>query len=152
MITSEDKAFLLALIDINKAIAENDTALAASVCETVNAMELTEDQANSINDSVVMEQFQESNAGCDAYKTLVEDLNCIRDRAYKLFLLDANMTLHTRDKNAINDFLDNRAMAGLDIDTEANQLFCARVLIHMCFVAKRYDKMEKIREKVKEMG
>lgn len=151
MITTEDKDFLLVLIDINKCISENDTALAESICEKINAMELNEDQINSLNDTVVSERFQEENADSDAYRIFVEKMDCIKDKDYKLYLLDASLILHSKDMKAINDYLDQKAIQGLSLKTDANQFFYAKILLTMCYVAKRYDKMEEIRAKLKEV-
>lgn len=150
MIEAIDRDFMIAMIDLEKCIANNDVELAQSVCETINTMEL-EDEVGAQFDRVVhISLLAEDYTKADALKYVFSNLKYIVDRGYKLDALEAFSVLHDADYSKMEAFIERVVVDDLSFVGEFDQRSYATTLIRICSLTKRYDLMDVIRSKLAE--
>ena len=152
MISTQDRDFLIILMNIENCIVNNDVATAELLCETVNAMSLSTDEINNINDTVIPEHLEELYKESDAYRVLTTGINCIANKEYKMKLLEANSILYSKDIKKMDEWINEIVTDTLCFDGELNEAYYAKILIRICSITKRYDKMDIVRRKLEEVS
>ena len=152
MISTQDRDFLIILMNIENCIVNNDVATAELLCETVNAMSLSTDEINNINDTVIPEHLEELYKESDAYRVLITGINCIVNKEYKMKVLEANSILYSKDIKKMDEWINEIVTDTLCFDEELNEAYYAKILIRICSITKRYDKMDIVRRKLEEVS
>jgi hypothetical protein len=150
-ISTEDRDYLVLMIDLRTCLANNDVALAESVRDAVNEMDPSDKIADVIEDLIKDENLIDRPGSVDAYQIIVNGVDCVRNREHKLTVMDAAKAYHSKDLSAISTWLDEKALESIDLDSEENPRVYIAFLIRLCAISRRYDKMQEIREKLKEV-
>lgn len=151
MLTAEDCTYLSAIIDLNTCIADNDTTLAESARDALNALEQSDVLINAVGDAVKEGSLLSHPESADAFRVIIEGVTCVKDREYKLKVLETMAVVAKGSADELSAWLEMNAVESLDLSCEENQRAYASYLIRMCVAAKRYDIMESIRTKLEEV-
>ena len=151
MITIDDRDFLVAIIDLHKCVEENDIKLANELVKRVNVMELSDDCKSFLDSNLKSLCSLESIGSYDVIKILYENIDVMVSKSYYLNLLDVyNISRQTSEDQQA--WLEETDFTELDLYKEPkNQLVYVKVLLHLCIMNRRFDKMEQIRAKLNEV-
>lgn len=150
MMTEQETAFVSAVMDIGKAVAENDTARADELCAAVNQMELTEEQEQTLGETVALDRLDGRYTQAEAYLRFVEGLDCITDKSYRVKMLRARTALESMDQTAMGELLEEALSTKTLLDPVENDYAYVSMLLRMCLVRRDYDAMERLRGKLVE--
>ena len=142
---------LIVGIDIAKAVYENNTELAQQVCDTINSMELNDSEIRYISERIDQCCNKDYIRSADAFNILVDGINVVtsKEMLHRMFELFSVMELSIDEQVAYLESLD---VASIAFNEYENYLFYARNLINLCMLAKRFDIMDAIREKLREVS
>jgi hypothetical protein len=151
MIGDNERAEMVAIIDLNTCLTGNDVALAETVRDTINGLEPSDLLTNAVRDAVADGMIVTyCPASADAFRVILTGVDCVEGRDYKLTVLEGTVTLGEKDPAGIAAWLEETGIGALDLNGETDQRIYAALLIRMCLAAKRFDLMEQIRGKLKE--
>jgi hypothetical protein len=150
-ISTEDRDYLVTLIDLRTCIATNDVSLAERARDALNAMESSDDQSKLVNDALYDSELIANGGSADAYRVIINGVDCVNDKEHKLAVLDAAALSTSKDADEISAWLDQNVPNLIDFSDGDSPRAYATLLIRMCTTAKRYDKMDEVRAKLEEV-
>lgn len=149
MINDNDRELFGVTIEISLAIAANDLEAAEALIKKVNGMRLTDSSVQILIDAMDAENIVGLKPGePDAYVALVNGLDCIVNKEYRLKLHNLTVALDKNDRSGLKTFVDQAVSADQLLDSVENDYRYISMLIRACLILKDYQSMEAIRGKL----
>ena len=147
-----ERDFLLLMIDLETAISTNDVALAQTAIDKLDTVELSDDQISYLDDMTSEGIVNDTENNIEVCELIISNMKFIKDREYKLTLIEIASVSKRGDKEEISAWLENNAIAKMEAFAELSGIYhLAKILILLCSRSKNYNVMERIRVRLAEV-
>lgn len=135
------------IVDLIDAWKNDDLTRAETLVNQLNSLTIDALEKGSINDSINLSNNMAIDSVNSTYTYIVNNLNCVTDRDYKLKFAHAAGFLAKADKeNSLTFIMDTITESTETFKSYATLQYCS-VLIRICLYYRYYDELNLLRDK-----